>query len=147
GSAAGKAAGGSPAASTPMGPAGLRALLADQPELLEPGLRVYRDESGAAAGVAFGTGVGEIDLLATAGRGNPVRGMGSEKGRGGAGRPPRPGGARAACARPSPTSRSCSSRACASTATSPAPPPVWPSGPAWGRSTSSRPTGGGTSSR
>src|SRR5262247_2668759 len=67
---AAKAAGGPPAAATAMGPAGLRALLADQPELLEPGLRVYRDESGAAAGVAFGTGVGEIDLLATDGRGN-----------------------------------------------------------------------------
>jgi len=80
--AAGKAAGGPPAAATAMGPAGLRALLADQPELLEPGLRVYRDESGAAAGVAFGTGVGEIDLLATDGRGNLVAVMVAEKGRG-----------------------------------------------------------------
>ena len=80
--AAGKAAGGAPAGAAPMGPAGLRALLADQPELLEPGLRVYRDESGAAAGVGFGTGVGEIDLLATDGRGNLVAVMVAEKGRG-----------------------------------------------------------------
>ena len=47
-----------PSGPTAMGPASLRSLLADQPELLEPGLRVYRDESGAAAGVHFATGVG-----------------------------------------------------------------------------------------
>src|SRR5262249_2854283 len=73
---------GRPSAATRGGPGGLRAPLADQPELLEPGLRVYRDESGAAAGVAFGTGVGEIDLLATDGRGNLVAVMVAEKGRG-----------------------------------------------------------------
>jgi RecB family endonuclease NucS len=65
-----------------MGPAGLRALLVDQPELLEPGLRVYRDETGAAAGVGFATGVGAIDLLATDARGGLVAVMISEKGRG-----------------------------------------------------------------
>jgi hypothetical protein len=80
--AAGKPAGGAPAGAAPMGSPGLRALLADQPELLEPGLRVYRDEAGAAAGVAYGTGVGEIDLLATDGRGNLVAVMVAEKGRG-----------------------------------------------------------------
>ena len=64
-----------------MGPASLRALLADQPELLEPGLRVYRDESGAAAGIQFSTGVGAIDLLATDARGNLVAVIVAEKGR------------------------------------------------------------------
>jgi hypothetical protein len=66
----------------PMGSAGLRALLSDQPELLEPGLRVYRDEAGSAAGVSFATGVGEIDLLATDARGNLVAVLVAEKGRG-----------------------------------------------------------------
>jgi hypothetical protein len=66
---------------TAMGTASLRALLADQPELLEPGLRVYRDESGAPAGVQFPTGVGAIDLLATDARGNLVAVIAAEKGR------------------------------------------------------------------
>ena len=66
---------------TAMGPASLRALLADQPELLEPGLRVYRDESGAPAGVQFSTGVGAVDLLATDARGNLVAVIVAEKGR------------------------------------------------------------------
>jgi len=64
-----------------MGPASLRALLADQPELLEPGLRVFRDESGAAAGVHYATGVGPVDLLATDARGNLVAVIVAEKGR------------------------------------------------------------------
>ncbi len=68
-------------AGLPMGPAGLRSLLANQPELLEPGLRVYRDEAGTPAGVDYATGVGTIDLLATDGRGNLVAVMVSEKGR------------------------------------------------------------------
>jgi hypothetical protein len=67
---------------SPMGPAGLRALLADQPELLEPGLRVYRDEAGNAVGVDYATGVGTIDLLASDGRGNLVAVMIPEKSRG-----------------------------------------------------------------
>ncbi len=66
----------------PMGPAGLRALLADQPELLESGLRVYRDEAGTPVGVDYATGVGAIDLLATDSRGNLVAVVFSEKGRG-----------------------------------------------------------------
>jgi hypothetical protein len=65
-----------------MGPAGLRALLADQPELLEPGLRVYRDESGAAVGVDYTTGVGSVDLLAHDVRGNLVAVVVAEKGQG-----------------------------------------------------------------
>ncbi|TFG95450.1 MAG: hypothetical protein E4H11_05035 [Myxococcales bacterium] len=68
-------------AGLPMGSAGLRSLLADQPELLEPGLRVYRDEAGTPVGVDFTTGVGAIDLLATDGRGNLVAVVVSEKGR------------------------------------------------------------------
>jgi hypothetical protein len=75
------AASGSASAAPPMGPAGLRSMLAEQPELLEPGLRVYRDEAGTAAGVDYATGVGAIDLLATDGRGNLVAVMVSEKGR------------------------------------------------------------------
>jgi hypothetical protein len=44
--------------------AGLRALLAEQPEALEPGLSVYRDEDGASVGAGYKTPIGEIDLLA-----------------------------------------------------------------------------------
>jgi hypothetical protein len=75
------AASGSAASAAPMGPASLRSMLADQPELLEPGLRVYRDEGGAPVGVDYATGVGAIDLLATDGRGNLVAVVVSEKGR------------------------------------------------------------------
>jgi hypothetical protein len=83
GSGPSPAAAASPAPSaSPMGPAGLRALLADQPELLEPGLRVYRDEAGNAVGVDYATGVGTIDLLASDGRGNLVAVMIPEKSRG-----------------------------------------------------------------
>jgi len=56
-----RASAGSGASSAPapaMGTANLRSLLSDQPELLEPGLRVYRDESGAPAGVDYATGSG-----------------------------------------------------------------------------------------
>ena len=73
---------GSGAAAPPLGAAGLRSMLVEQPELLEPGLRVYRDESGALVGVDYATGVGPIDLLATDGRGNLVAVVISEKGRG-----------------------------------------------------------------
>lgn len=44
--------------------AGLRSLLADQPELLEPGLRVYTNEKGTPLGAGYTSAVGEIDLLA-----------------------------------------------------------------------------------
>ncbi len=71
-----------PAANAPpMGSGGLRALLADQPELLEPGLLVYRDEAGTAVGVDYSTGVGAIDLLARDTRGNLVAVMVAQKGR------------------------------------------------------------------
>ena len=46
-------------------PSQLGGVLADQPELLEDGLSVYADETGAAVGVDFATDVGVIDLLAT----------------------------------------------------------------------------------
>ena len=44
-------------------PVGLRALLADQPELLEPGLAVYASEKGTPLGAGYTSAVGEIDLL------------------------------------------------------------------------------------
>jgi hypothetical protein len=63
-------------------PAGLRALLAEQPEALEPGLGVFRNEDGNPAGAHYSTGVGEVDLLATDAQGNLVVVMISEKGQG-----------------------------------------------------------------
>jgi hypothetical protein len=45
-------------------PTGLRAMLADQPELLEPGLSVYANEKGTPLGAGYTSAVGEIDLLA-----------------------------------------------------------------------------------
>ena len=39
-------------------------LVAEQPELIESGLRVHSDRKGEAVGVGFATDVGEIDLLA-----------------------------------------------------------------------------------
>jgi hypothetical protein len=45
-------------------PAGLRAMLAERPELLEPGLTVYKSEKGTPQGAGYTSGVGEIDLLA-----------------------------------------------------------------------------------
>jgi hypothetical protein len=53
--------------SAPLGvpdPMGLRAMLADQPELLEPGLSVYANEKGTPLGAGYTSAVGEIDLLA-----------------------------------------------------------------------------------
>jgi hypothetical protein len=44
--------------------AGLRKLLARQPELLEPGLSVFTDERGMPVGAGYSTRVGDIDLLA-----------------------------------------------------------------------------------
>ena len=44
-------------------PAGLRKLLAKQPEIVEPGLTVYTDK-GRPVGAAYSSGVGPIDLLA-----------------------------------------------------------------------------------
>jgi hypothetical protein len=45
-------------------PDGLRGMLAEQPELLEPGLSVYASEKGTPQGVGYTSAVGEIDLLA-----------------------------------------------------------------------------------
>ena len=44
--------------------AGLKSLLAEQPELLEPGLGIYKSEKGTQLGVNYTSAVGEIDLLA-----------------------------------------------------------------------------------
>lgn len=45
-------------------PAGLRKLIARQPELLEAGLSVLTDEKGKPVGAGYCTDVGNIDLLA-----------------------------------------------------------------------------------
>jgi hypothetical protein len=45
-------------------PIALRAMLAGQPELLEPGLSVYANEKGTPLGAGYTSAVGEIDLLA-----------------------------------------------------------------------------------
>lgn len=52
--------------------ASLRTLLAEQPEALESGLSVLRDDAGAAIGAGFASGVGEIDLLAEDAQGELV---------------------------------------------------------------------------
>lgn len=43
---------------------GLRAMLVESPELLEPGLEIYRDAEGTPLGAGYASGVGDIDLLA-----------------------------------------------------------------------------------
>jgi hypothetical protein len=63
-------------------PAGLRALLTESPHILEPGLEVYRDDSGKPVGASYVSGVGEIDLLARDDSGELVVVMISEKGQG-----------------------------------------------------------------
>jgi len=45
-------------------PPAVRELVAEQPELLEPGLCAYSDDTGRRVGVGFETEVGVIDLLA-----------------------------------------------------------------------------------
>jgi hypothetical protein len=66
-----RAAPSAPAPAVPLrvGAAQVRSLLAEEPELLEPGLAIYVDESGQAAGAGYATDVGPIDLLARDGRG------------------------------------------------------------------------------
>lgn len=64
-----------PEASTPaftLDPPGLRKLLARQPDLLEPGLRLVADKKGKPIGAGLSTAVGEIDLLARDGSGGFV---------------------------------------------------------------------------
>jgi len=51
---------------------GLRALLAEKPDLLEPGLTVYKNDKGRQLGVSYTSAVGEIDLLARDASGNFV---------------------------------------------------------------------------
>jgi hypothetical protein len=61
--------------SDPLGipdPMGLRAMLVDQPELLEPGLSVYVNEKGTPLGASYTSAVGEIDLLARSADGGLV---------------------------------------------------------------------------
>jgi hypothetical protein len=45
-------------------PARIRRMVAEDPDLLEEGLRAYTDNKGVAVGVGFTTPVGKIDLLA-----------------------------------------------------------------------------------
>lgn len=52
--------------------AGLRKMLARQPELLEPGLNILTDEKGRPVGSGYATEVGTIDLLARDARGGLV---------------------------------------------------------------------------
>lgn len=62
--------------------AGLRALLAEQPDTLEKGLSVYCDDEGMPLGAGYTSGVGDIDLLAVDGRGELVVVMILEPGQG-----------------------------------------------------------------
>lgn len=63
-------------------PDGLRILLGEQPQALEEGLSVYRDDDGDPVGSAFASPVGRIDLLATDGDGHLVVVTIMEKGQG-----------------------------------------------------------------
>lgn len=45
-------------------PAEIRALLAERPDLVEPGLRLYREDGGKTLGAGYISEVGTIDLLA-----------------------------------------------------------------------------------
>ncbi|MCH8132763.1 MAG: DUF91 domain-containing protein [Myxococcales bacterium] len=63
-------------------PAGLRTLLIEQPDALEPGLNLYCNDDGTPVGADYSTGVGDIDLLATDSEGGLVVVMISEKNQG-----------------------------------------------------------------
>jgi uncharacterized Zn finger protein (UPF0148 family) len=70
-------------AATPLArpdPDGVRALLADNPSLLEDGMSVFRGADGKAVGAGYSTDVGEIDLLATDAKGGIVVVMVADKG-------------------------------------------------------------------
>jgi len=71
-----------PGAFTAPDPGALRTLLAQRPELLEPGLEVVRDERGTPVGAGYATGVGDIDLLARDTRGRWVVVLVAEPGQG-----------------------------------------------------------------
>lgn len=62
-------------------PAGLRKLLAKQPDMLEPGLTVFT-EKGKPVGVGYASGVGVIDVLAKDARGTFVVVKVAERGQG-----------------------------------------------------------------
>lgn len=62
--------------------AGLRKMLARQPELLEPGLNIVTDKKGREVGSGYATGVGTIDLLARDARGALVVVTVAESGQG-----------------------------------------------------------------
>ena len=75
----------STASATPLfapDPAGLRTLLIEQPDSLESGLNLYRNDDGTPVGAGYSTGVGDIDLLATDSEGGLVVVMISEKDQG-----------------------------------------------------------------
>lgn len=74
--------GGSETPTLNLRPPGLRQILAGQPEMLEPGLRVETDESGEPIGAGFSTSVGDIDLLARDGSGGFVVVRVGERGQG-----------------------------------------------------------------
>jgi len=50
----------------------VRRMLAAKPEILEPGLEIYRNERGTPLGAGYTSAVGEIDLLARDAEGNLV---------------------------------------------------------------------------
>lgn len=62
--------------------AGLRKMLARQPELLEPGLNIVTDEKGRLVGSGYATDVGTIDLLARDAKGALVVVTVAESGQG-----------------------------------------------------------------
>lgn len=59
-------------AALPMDADALRHLIGEQPDLLEPGLRVLGEEGRRRVGIGYGTEVGEIDLLARSDSGDWV---------------------------------------------------------------------------
>lgn len=61
-------------------PDGVRALLAENPALLEDGMSVFRGAGGKSVGANYSTDVGAIDLLATDAKGGLVVVMIADKG-------------------------------------------------------------------
>ena len=69
------------ARSAPPSPARIRALIAEDPERLEPGLETYTNPKGQSVGVGCPTPVGKIDLLARDAEGALVVILVAEKGK------------------------------------------------------------------
>ncbi len=63
-------------------PDGVRALLAENPSLLEDGMSVFRGAGDKVVGAGYSTDVGEIDLLVTDAKGGLVVVMIADKGQG-----------------------------------------------------------------